>query len=321
MWRDTRPSHDALSPGLPVARNHPATVGSPAGPFHLSTHTPAMNSTIQRILVPLDPSPYTAASSRRACEVARRHFAQVTGLAVLDSPEIRRFFSPVEVAHWPSIRASADLALEEARQTISRARERFAMLCDELQVAHTESELDGVPASLITETSALYDLIVMGLRTFYHFETREGSGDSLARVLDRTGCPVLAVPREPGPTFERVLIAYDGSFPSARAIRDFVGFARPFHFRIDVFTAGEDKEQANALLNRVASYLRSHDLNEFQVHHVTGSPWETVRDWFLDDTDLIVAGIHSRKFLIDPFIGSFTKQLIDLDRVSLFLSH
>lgn len=280
-----------------------------------------MNSTIQRILVPLDPSPFAEAATLRACDVAQRHYAQVTGLAVLDSPEIRRRFAPVEVSHWPSIRDNLAMGLEQAEQVIAHAKERFAMLCESKHVAHSEDELSGVPASVITETAALYDLVVMGLRTYFHFETREADGDSLARVLDRTASPVLAVPAHTGGSFQRVLIAYDGSYPSARAIRDFVGFARPYDFEIKVFSSGEDKAQSEALLNRVATYLRSHDVDNFKLHATSQAPWDFVREECLDTTDLVVAGIHSRKFLVDPFVGSFTRNLIEAAKVSLFLSH
>jgi nucleotide-binding universal stress UspA family protein len=280
-----------------------------------------MNSTIQRILVPLDPSPYTEAAVLRACDVAHHHYAQVTGLAVLDSPEIRRRFSPVEVAHWPSVRENLDLGVQQAEQIIAKARERFAMTCEGQHVAYLDDELNGVPASIIADTASLYDLIVMGLRTYYHFETRETDGDSLDKVLDRTACPVLAVPAQAPPSFKRVLIAYDGSFPSGRAIRDFVGFARPYEFEITVFSCGEDKAQSDALLNRAASYLRAHNVQGFKLHGSTRAPWDLVREEFLDQTDLVVAGIHSRKFLVDPIVGSFTRNLIQSGQVSLYLSH
>jgi hypothetical protein len=40
-----------------------------------------MNSSIRRILVPLDPSAYTVAAMRHAGRLARAHFSQVDGLA------------------------------------------------------------------------------------------------------------------------------------------------------------------------------------------------------------------------------------------------
>lgn len=280
-----------------------------------------MNSTIQRILVPLDPSPYTEAATLRACDIAQHHFAQVTGLAVLDSPEIRRRFAPVEVSHWPSIRENLAAGLDQAQQIIDRAKERFAMTCEAQHVAHSEDELSGVPVSIITEVAALYDLVVMGLRTHYHFETRDSDGDSLAKILDQTASPVLAVPSQTGGSFQRVLIAYDGSFPAARALRDFVGFARPYDFEINVFASGGDRAQSDALLARAAAYLRSHDLHDFKLHATTQAPWDFVQEEFLDATDIVVAGIHSRKFLVDPFVGSFTRNLIESGKVSLFLSH
>jgi nucleotide-binding universal stress UspA family protein len=280
-----------------------------------------MNSTIQRILVPLDPSPYAQAAVLRACDVAHRHYAQVTGLAVLDSPEIRRRFAPTEISHWPSIRDNLDTAFQQAEEVIAKTREHFAMTCEAQHVAYIDDELTGVPASVIPETASLYDLIVMGLRTYYHFETRDADGDSLDRILDRTASPVLAVPATTDSPFKRVLIAYDGSLPSARALRDFVGFAQPFEFEITVFSCGEDKEQSNALLRRAATYLRAHGINQFETQGFTRAPWDVVREEFLGRTDLVVAGIHSRRFLVDPIVGSFTRSLIQSGRVSLFLSH
>ena len=75
------------------------------------------------------------------------------------------------------------------------------------------------------------------------------------------------------------------------------------------------------MLGRAAAYLRSHDVCNFELHASALAPWDLVHDEFLDRTDLVVAGIHSKKFLVDPFVGSFTRKLIDTGRVSLFLSH
>ncbi len=40
----------------------------------------------------------------------------------------------------------------------------------------------------------------------------------------------------------------------------------------------------------------------------------------IETSDLVVAGIHSRKFLKDIFVGSLTRQLIDYGHTPLLLS-
>ncbi len=280
-----------------------------------------MNSTIQRILVPLDPSEYTEAATSCACEVARTHYAQLEGLVVLDTPEIRSQIAPVEIAHWPSVVDVVNDALKDAEDVITKTRYDFANHCDAQRVAHAESELEGIPANRILEVSALFDLVVTGLRTFFHFETREGPGDSLAKVLDRTVAPVLAVPKGQQTPFKNVLVAYDGSFDSSRALRDFVGFAKPYEFAIKVFSADKDRSQAEALANRAAAYLRAHNFKDVSTATSDKNPIEAIEHDHLKETDLIVSGIHHRKFLKDAFVSSFTNHLIELDNTALFLSH
>ena len=45
---------------------------------------------IKRILVPLDPSPYTKSSIEFAIAMAQRHGSEITGLVILDLPGIEK---------------------------------------------------------------------------------------------------------------------------------------------------------------------------------------------------------------------------------------
>tara|TARA_R110002096_G_scaffold206192_8_gene392365 strand:+ start:6685 stop:7533 length:849 start_codon:yes stop_codon:yes gene_type:complete len=280
------------------------------------------HSSIQRILVPLDPSDYSTAATLRACDVAKAHYAQVEGLVVLDSPEIRSYIAPLEMQNWPAVIDAMSSALEEAKEEIEDVEKRFAETCDSLHTTHQEVLVEGLPPNLILEASALFDLIVVGLRTFFHFETRDTPGDSLVKILDRTVTPVLAVPNsEPAP-IKNVVVAYDGSFNSARALRDFVAFAKPFEFNYTLFCADKDEEHAKHSIESAASYLRSHDINDFDVVTSTDTAFEALeKEGLLEKADLIVSGIHSRKFIKDAFVGSFATSLIDYGKVALFLSH
>ncbi|MEM1293819.1 MAG: universal stress protein [Verrucomicrobiota bacterium] len=280
------------------------------------------HTSIQRILVPLDPSEYSKAATLRACEVARAHYAQVEGLVILDSPEIRSTIAPLEMQNWPAVIDAMSSAISEAEEQIGDLRRHFAETCESLHTTHQEVQLEGLPPNLILEASALFDLVVVGLRTFFHFETRDTPGDSLVKILDRTVTPVLAVPSSEPTPIKQVVIAYDGSFNSARTLRDFVAFAKPYDFELTLFSADKDKDHAKHSVESAAAYLRSHDFENASEVISKGAPFEAFeKEGLLEKADLIVTGIHSRKFIKDAFVGSFAKSLIEHGDVPLFLSH
>jgi len=158
-----------------------------------------MKPTIQRIIVPLDPSAYARSATLRACQVARSHDAELTGVAVLDSPGIRAQVAPLDTYHWTLVQETLRSARSDAEEKISSVLDEFSSLCREQGVRHRSFESEGVPAQVLLQASELHDLIVVGLRTFFHFETRDQPGDSLAKLLHRTATPLLAVPdTDPG---------------------------------------------------------------------------------------------------------------------------
>ncbi|MBL9155356.1 MAG: universal stress protein [Verrucomicrobiales bacterium] len=281
-----------------------------------------MSAAIRRILTPIDVSAFAEAASRRSCEVALRHGAEITGLVVLDSPGIRSSVAPADVSHWPLVQDAVMRATADAAERIHRARDRFARVCGEQSVCHRESELEGIPADKILEASVLHDLVVMGLRTFFHFETQKGPGDSLAKVLGRTVTPVLAVPEsDAGEPYRRAVVAWDGSFSSGRAFRDFLAFAAPYDLDLTVLTATTEPEQGELLLREAEAFLEAHGVSRYRTELVKTTSMEEIQREHLSQADLIVAGIHSRRFFVDLFVGSFTNRLIENGDTALYLSH
>ena len=282
-----------------------------------------MNSPIQRILVPLDPSDYAQAATLRACEIAKAHFAQIEGLVVLDTPEIQSHIAALDIYNWPAATETMAAMVAHAQEDIEDVCKRFADACEAQHASHQEVKMEGLPPRLILEASALFDLTVVGLRTFFQFDGRDGPGDSLAKILDRTVTPVLAVPKGETAPIERVAIAYDGSLGAARALRDFVQFAQPFDFQITLFSADGDLKRAQAVNDLAAAYLRSHGHTDFETKTTEKPPFEAVESEFglLESADLFVAGIHSRKFFKDAFVGSFANRLIEHGGKAVFLSH
>ena len=152
---------------------------------------------IRRILVPLDGSPHAMAAVNYAASIAHVHHAIVEGIVVVE-PHTKKVVE------------------ERTRLLLDWFKDR----CNEKHVAHTEAGSQGVPASEILEEAKTYDLIVTGNRTHFHTRHPDEAGDSLAKMLGDTICPILAVPAvEEAPQFRNILIAYDGSPHASRALR------------------------------------------------------------------------------------------------------
>ncbi|MEM0967710.1 MAG: universal stress protein [Verrucomicrobiota bacterium] len=279
-----------------------------------------MKAPITRILVPLDPSEFAQAATETACLIATKHQAQVAGIAVLDLPEIQSHIMPAAGPYYPFMGDAIEKETRHADRVLKDCLTRFAQTCDAADVPHLETEYTGIPAQKFLESSIFYDLIVTGLKNSFHFGTRE-EGDPLHKLLDRTIAPVLAVPSSGTKGFQKVLIAFDGSFGSARAMQDFVSLALPYDLSITVAVADKPEKETSFLLRQAIAYLRAHGLSRIETLSSDGPIEEVITDSVLDASDLVVAGIHSRKFIRDCFIGSFTNQLMKRGDTPLFLSH
>ena len=282
-----------------------------------------MEKSLKRILVPLDPSVYTSAATDTACRIAKVHGASVAGVAVLDSKEIASSVVPAVGPYYPMMVEVVQEKLEHARHVLDDCLKRFKSVCDNAEVAHFETEYEGLPAQKLLESSIFFDLVVMGLETFFHFETRkdDGKGDCLSKVLDRTVTPVLAVPAEGLEKIESALITFDGSMGSARAMQDFARLAAPYNVDVTVLVAEKEEKEAEFLLRNAEEFLSVHGFANVVTEHAKMPIESAVDDARLADCDLVVAGIHSRKYFKDYFVGSFAKDLISRNTRPLLLSH
>ena len=276
---------------------------------------------VKRILVPLDSSNFSKAATQAACLVAKEHDATVAGVAVLDSPEIRSSIIPAVGPYYPMMLDAVQQKIKHADQVLHDSMERFATSCTEAGVEHRETEYEGIPAIKLLESSIFYDVVVAGLETHFHFETRGGEPESIEKLLTHTATPVLAVPESGLSSLKNVVVAFDGSFGASRALRDFIVLGAPFEPNVTVITAGLEPEKSDFLLSNAGRLLRSHGFSSVELVASEEDIGDAIPDALRDASDLIVAGIHSKHRIKDIFVGSFTSNLIKRGDTALFLSH
>ena len=70
------------------------------------------------------------------------------------------------------------------------------MTCDLQEIEHEDIIYTGTPYEGLAQEGKTADMIITGVRTFFHYPTHEGPGDTLEQLLKDPVCPALAVPKE-----------------------------------------------------------------------------------------------------------------------------
>ncbi len=267
---------------------------------------------IKRVLVPLDPSAYTDAALEHACRIARDHGAQVTGLTVLVTPTIAAYVGPAPAGGVHYAAEVAQSLQEDARERLDALLTTFRQRCSAAGVGHWGSVRQGSAPDQIMYEAMFHDLVVIGLRTHFHFATSDDPDDTLRQILDRSVAPIYAVPSD-YPRSERmsVLIPFNGSFLAARAMHHLVRLVSPSECSVvRLLTCHDDRERAQALLDSGAGYLAAHGFQDVERMWSADDVREVVEERYLDDADLVVVGAHSQRKLVELVVGSLTKHLL-----------
>jgi len=271
---------------------------------------------IRRILVPLDPTPYAEAAIDYACFIARRQGSEVTGIVILDIPGIGRSIGPVPLGglYYAEMleKARAERAHEHIQALLGKFRER----CQREGVAHREAELQGAPSDQILHESIYYDLVVMGMRTNFHFETEERIGDSIERIYSHASTPFLVVPTGYVPREKmNVLIALNGSVPSLRSFQDFLYLFEPLASNMDILVlmSEEDENIAKFHLHGALTQLKAHSFPSVKGERISQDIITAMEERYLQWADLVVLGVHSKKGIFDFMMGSLSRYLIDVE--------
>lgn len=285
---------------------------------------------LKRILVALDFDTDTSVATRYAIEIAQRSGAQVTGLALVDRKGIR------DVASGAGLGAmyyaeKLQLALsDEARAQAHHLLQGFAEELDRANVPHQGDHVEeGVPFERIVEDMKYHDLLIAGHESHFFYPHRDKRTRTMDEVVEKGAAATLVVEAAYRP-IRRVLVAYDRSVSSARAMQKFAEL-NPFdaeHLAVEIVNVRDgDGDEASAeselMLSLAKSYL---DAYGYASVEATSLPGGHAKNRLLDHADrtradLIVAGAHSRSGLKEFFFGSTASGLIDDAELPLFLYH
>lgn len=276
---------------------------------------------MRSLLLALDDTPAAMGALEFALFLATRYDATITGVSVLDvdwltAPEPGRIGS----AYY---KFKIDLAhLKQAHQRNTRLVEAFLERCKTQNIKGEVVALEGSPAEQLCRMAATHDVIVMGRDSDLRGEPSVGLAETVERILQNNPRPLIVTPaaiREPS----RVLIAYDGSIPAARALQilTLLGFAANSETHIVCISPQQD--EADRWVREACTYVGLYG-STGSPHPIasTADPAELVMAEAKSlGADLLMMGAYGHRGWREALLGSCTTRLLAQFPAPLFIHH
>lgn len=274
----------------------------------------------KRILVPFDGSEAGLAAVETALDVAAHFDAHVDVLFISDTAErLAQVIRPVFGGE--GFEEMVSTAEHRVHDQLAAAEAAYRALMSERGVAEREVPLEspGVTVSwqavegptgyVVAERGAVHDLTVVG------HPMREGAAntrDVAEAALFSTGRPALVAPAaEPGSLGKRILIGWNRSAQSARAVAaamPLIGRAEAVH----IFSVKTGAKRG-AAPDSVAEYLAWHGISA-TVQEIEPD-YRVIGEALLEDAaefeaDLLVMGAYSHNRLRELILGGVTTYVL-----------
>jgi len=250
--------------------------------------------------------------------------ATVVGLGVIDE----NVWAPAPVTGSTSdqmgeLPATGDAKLARARKCVAGSLEKLATHCHEARVDYRHAQEIGAPEEMILTEGQRHDVLVLAKQMAPDPGVSLPTRMVLEDTLHHTPRPILAMPEHP-PDASAILVAYDGSLQSARALQGLVGSGMADLGDITVLSIDEkSQESAERHADLASDYLAAHDLHAQRRVVTSKRPTHEVilAEAKACEAAMIVMGAFGRRRLVDFFFGSVTKRMIDESPLPLFLFH
>jgi nucleotide-binding universal stress UspA family protein len=276
---------------------------------------------IRSILIALDGSASGAVVQDLALAMARMVQAQITALGIVDSPWLTRAEAvPIGGAAY---KFASDLArLKTAHERLAVAMESFEQAARKAKVPHVSASLDGDPVELIEARATEHDLIAVGRDMDFHFNDEAEVPAALERLVRDNPRPILVAPRAPV-TGEAVLVAFDGSLASSRALHMLALTGAAQGRTIHVLSIDDNAETAGARAQQACTLLKRHGA---EVQAIAISSDAAPDDIILSHVQslragLVVMGAYGHRGVRELLLGSCTRRLLTACPTALFVNH
>lgn len=175
----------------------------------------------------------------------------------------------------------------------------------------------GTQAKLVAQMSKFCDLVLATTPK----SSRQTS--MLEMLILSSPKPLLILPKKPQSfNMERILIAYNNSLESARAINSAILFLKKAK-KVHILAVKEPKFDSVFMCKKLVEYLEFHDIVcDFSIIFPKESNAQALVDYAIENEyDMIVAGAFSKKGAIERVLGGSTDMLLQNAKVPILMSN
>ena len=211
----------------------------------------------------------------------------------------------------------------KAEKYVTEALRELESHCQDAGVACRHVAKEGNPEEAICLEAQRCDIVVLGRQSTPNPDFGIPTREILSGILRPSPRPVVAVPGhiQQG---QGILVAYDGSLQSARALQALVATGlRRLGTILVVGVHPESEQVANEHAERAVEYLAAHGLAVDRRIVVSDKSVECViaDEVQAGGVEMIVMGAYGRSRLAEFFLGSTTTKVMDGVPAPVFLFH
>lgn len=264
------------------------------------------------ILVPIDSSDTSLVAVDYAIDLSRSFNSEIVGISIID---IKKLAGPFMRDLGTSIGGMVPYAdfQQNVRQfledTARAALDELEGKCNSAGIPFTRTTKEGVVGKEIVESAKRCDMISMGMAGEHAFWRNAFLGSNLESVVRQTHKPVLVTP-EKYKKITKILVAYDASSFSTKALTAGVDIAEQMKLPLTVITVSDDKKAGEDILSQADENLKYCKITYDKVLK-DGETVNVILDFCKEGSyDLLVMGAYGHSKIRELILGNTTVQIM-----------
>lgn len=278
---------------------------------------------IRSVLVILDDSESSESAKKLGIDLAKSNKASISGIGILDAPWV----SAPEAIPLGGVAFKVDLddqLFKSAKHRVHVLEQTFMEYCKRQKVSASIIDAAGIPSEEISHFSTEFDVLVIGKDANFHFSPGQDTTSPVKQILKDSPRPIFVTnPELPNQDSSHVLIAFDGSFASSKALHMAVLLGILKGKTLHITSISADEEQAEHRVNLASKLCHNHGLKIHRHPIASTQKPSTVLLELIEDLNpsLTVMGTHGHSGIRAFFMGSCAKDLLKETNVPLFVFH
>ena len=264
------------------------------------------------ILVPIDSSDTSLVAVDYAIDLSRSFDSEIVGISIID---IKKLAGPFMRDLGTSIGGMVPYAdfQQKVRQfledTARAALDELEGKCNSAGISFTRTTKEGVVGKEIVESAKRCDMISMGMAGEHAFWRDAFLGSNLESVVRQTHKPVLVTP-EKYKKITKILVAYDASSFSTKALTAGADIAEQMKLPLTVVTVSDDKKVGEDILSQADENLKDCKITYDKVLK-DGETVSAILELCKEGSyDLLAMGAYGHSKIRELILGNTTVQIM-----------